>query len=197
MLIHIWSTSDLWVKVRNETSMAARIRLGSRIMAFSGSHRIEIDCVGLKRSCPLLLGLYEECEKHYRWPHAAGKVKDSINLDLGKGQTLPLMPGTFFVIGPSLKTPNFQKLAQSIASGPDSPGSTPENSSGQHQQPMDKTDETVQILVLSVVTGLVGLWEMMPTGTMSVSIPAAKTTSLCARPASAFNIILAQRIIDE
>ena len=77
MLIHIWSTGDLWAKIKSETSAFAKVKSGPKILAFSGSSSINIEDTGLLSSSPLLLACFNECAKRYLLPHATLRmVKD-------------------------------------------------------------------------------------------------------------------------
>ena len=191
MLIHIWISSELWAKIRIETSTSAKVTLGAKIMALSGSPRVDLDEAGLKSSCPLLLACLVECVQRYQWPQAAIYTTKDIHLTTQIYDDLHLEAKAFVICGaaPSISDQTaFERMAAVLD---DDVG---DHLGNQTEATLNtiSTNATVVSTVLTTVAGVIALWEIMPTRTRSVILPVARSNSPCAKPASTFSVNLAQ-----
>lgn len=213
MLIHIWTTPALWDRTRREILPFAKVTAGSKILSVSESPRIQLNITGLRELCPLLTACLTECVGRYFAPVSLTKIKKTFNVRDGKSKTNSQAQFTSFHgqagdFVATVSTPlqhskeAFESIAASnaIASGSSSKGAGLAVNLGKISEgtalSVDMENETVVAGVLSIVAGILALWDFTPTSKKLWEVPKPRTTSPSQKPATDFRIMIAQRDLE-
>ena len=202
LLLHIISTARLGDRIRDEVRSYVRVKQDPAILGFSVSPQLTIDTEGLEKSCSLLRVCFKLCVKRYCPTVSIGMVKDAFKVDgdthkisLRNGKSKShTKPSSYSVLIPS-RTHNIQAAFDQIVV--EEPVEVSSNRPASSHEDSDPCEDSERAIILSLVAGILSVWDITPDSATYGKIPKPKASSLFLNPTSDARMTIAQRQLND
>ena len=194
MIVYIWSTSGLWEQIRRETAPFVKVRPGKKILSLTAPPQVALDAQSLRNSCSLLSACFKECLKQCQMTIQLIKVRNSFHLDSSdvsntknemQNRSLKLEIGTIVVTNIS----QFRSTSDTFK--------TIATSHLDREDRAVKPNDTMIASVLSIVAGVIALWDITPADSEALNPPKTRANSPFIMPAPTIRTLITQRHLEE